>query len=519
MERNFMDAMKDTLNEKYNKSVTENGAVEYRTTGKELLDINFLISSLRNSSEEDVETRFSRAYYENKLLAIKWLFYAGDVRSGIGERRLFRIGMKYLANYHKEVAKALLPLIPEYTRWDNILPLLDTPLRKNVLRLIDKQFYEDICNYQKELPISLLAKWLPSANASSSETKRYAKIIISNSGLTDREYRKTLSALRSYLNVVEVNMSKKEWNKIDYSKVPSRANLIYKNAFLQHDATRRNEYLSKLVRGETKINASVLFPHDVVHNYPNNKYTFTYAITEDDITSEELWKALPDYVNGDDTTICVADGSGSMTCGIQNGSTVMCLDVAISLAIYFSERCKGQFKDKYITFSNHPEFVDFSNCNSLREKIMTAAEHSEVADTNIEAVFDLILDTAIENNMNQEDLPKNILILSDMEFNECAVSNDDDLDKKLFEVISEKYEKAGYKLPRLVFWNISSRSKTIPVRENDLGVSLVSGYSPVIAKMVLSNKTDPYECLLEQLNSERYDEVQKAVKKISLNIK
>lgn len=514
----FLDNLEKTLGEDFNVSRTENGALGYRSTGKELLNLNFAVSSLRNESPEDIEHRYVKAFFEDKLLAIKWLFFAGDVRGGLGERRLFRICMDYLANQEPETAKKLLKLIPEYTRWDNLVELLDTPLGKDAAEIIKDQLNDDLFNRNRNQPISLCAKWMPSCNVSSKETRRKANLLRKYLGMTERRYRKILSNLRSYSNVIEVKMSKREWSAIDYAAVPSRANLIYNNAFLRHDEERRREYLAKLAKGETKINAGVLFPHDIVHKY--TKGTWSRRIGSKDAALEEMWKALPDYVKGSGNTICVADGSGSMTSCV-GATSVTCLDVANALAIYFAERSSGQFKDKYITFSERPQLIDLSKGDSLRDKIAIALAHNEVANTNIEAVFQLILRTAINAHMEQSELPANILILSDMEFDTCATSyhygscedyRNPKIDKRLFEVIEEEYAEHGYKLPRLVFWNICSRTGTIPVKENNLGVALVSGFSPSIVKMVLSNSVDPYECLLEQLNSERYAPVEQAVK-------
>lgn len=507
----FMNDLKETLNEDMNVAITENGAVGYRTTGKELLDINFSVTSMRNMSEQQIVDKFVKAFYENKLLAVKWLMYARDCREGVGERRLFRVCMKYLAEQHIDIAKAVIELIPEYGRMDDLWCLLDTDLKDDVISFIKNQLSEDMKNMKENKPISLISKWLKSQNASSKETKRIANIICEGLGLTPRNYRKMLSKLRSYLNIVETHMSKKEWSEIDYSAVPSRANLIYNSAFLRNDEERRRKYLESLQKGETKINAGVLFPHDIVHKYSEMNYWRTTVKVKDDVALEEMWKALPDYVNGAGNTICVSDGSGSMTCRVGN-TDISALDVANALAIYFAERSSGQFKDTYITFSQRPQIVDLSKGKSLREKIEIALRHNEVANTNIEAVFDLILKTAINNNMTQDDLPQNILIISDMEMDSCATSNSGRPNQKLFKVFADRYAEHGYKLPRLVFWNVNSRTGTIPVKENDLGVALVSGFSPAIAKMVLSNSTDPYECLLEQLNSERYQPVEDAIK-------
>ncbi len=510
----FMDSLKETLDQNTNISVTENGARGFKTTGAKLLDMNYQVSSLRNKSEQTIIKQFEDVFLENRLLAIKWLFFVSDVRGGLGERRLFRICLKHLGEQHIEYAKAVLELVPFYNRWDNLLCLLDTKLADEVVQVIKAQLEEDMDNRKAGKSISLLTKWLPSVNASSKETKRLAHILIKKLEITERQYRKLLSVLRAYLKVVEVSMSKREWSAIDYSAVPSRANLVYNRAFLRNDEERRKAYLEGLKAGEERIHAEVLFPHDIVHKYCENRSN--YQLKAEEPTLEALWKALPDYVEKAGNTICVADGSGSMTTMIS-GTRVRCLDVANALAIYFAERSSGQFKDTYITFSQTPKLVDLSHARSLKEKIEIAFRHNEVANTNIEAVFQLILQTAVSTHMEQKDLPKNILILSDMEFDACASSNSlknhryAKPDRRLFEEIAKQYASHGYQIPRMVFWNICSRTGTIPVKENNLGVALVSGFSPSIVKMVLSNATNPYECLLEQINAERYDAVEKAV--------
>lgn len=519
----FMNAIKNTLNDEI--SVTENGAVGYRTTGKELLDLNFAVASLRSMTDEEVARRFKKAFCEDNVLAMKWLFYARDVRQGLGERRLFRVVLADLVKSNPEMVIPVINFIPEFGRYDDLWCLLDNEeSAKAVYQIVDAQLKLDYHNYLEGNPISLLAKWMPSCNASSPKTKAYGKQLRKGLGMTEKEYRTILSRLRKRLGVVEVGMSGKKWSEIKYEAVPSRANLIYNKAFLRNDEDRRREYLGKLERGETKINASTLFPHDIV-----NKYTNGYGLKPRDATIEALWKALPDTVNGCGNTIVVADGSGSMRCNVDPKSSVTALDVANALAIYFAEHSSGQFKDKYITFSERPQLVDFSNCKTLHAKLQTARYFNEVANTNIEAVFDLILTTAVNNHMTQEDLPANVLIISDMEFDDCATSGEYSAPvrsgiwgyysrrqvkptQRLFDVIAQKYTAAGYKMPRLVFWNVNSRTGTIPVKENDLGVALVSGFSTNIAKMVMSGKTDPFECLLETLNSERYAPIEIVLK-------
>ena len=505
----FMNAMKSTLNNEFNVSVTENGAVGYRTTGKELLDLNFAVASLRKMSDAEVANRFKKAFCEDQVLAMKWLFYARDVRGGLGERRLFRVVLKDLVKSNPEMVVPVINLIPEYGRYDDLWCLLDNKETAGIIcKLVDEQLSEDLKNMKAKKPISLLAKWLPSINASSAETKRYGKQICKAIGATEREYRKALTMFRKYLDVVEIKMSAKNWSEIKYEAVPSRANLVYNNAFLKNDEERRRDYLSKLEKGETKINASTLFPHDIVHKYCNG-----WRLGKKDAAIEALWKALPDTVKGCENTIVVADGSGSMTTTVDNSSRVTALEVANALAIYFAEHSSGEFKDKYITFSERPQLIDFSNAASLHDKIQIALSHNEVANTNIEKVFDLILTTAVKNKMHQEDIPKNILIISDMEFDSATYSyRGGKVSQRLFDVIAQKYADAGYCMPRLCFWNVNSRTGTIPVKENDLGVALVSGFSVNVVKMVMSGKTDPFECLLETLNSERYAPVEAALK-------
>jgi hypothetical protein len=305
-------------------------------------------------------------------------------------------------------------------------------------------------------------------------------------------------------------MCANEWDKIKYENVPSRANLNYNNAFLRHDEARRREFLGQVEKGEKKIHAGKLYPHDIVH-----KYADTIRFDE---TLEQLWKALPQKEIAN--TLVVADGSGSMTSTIGK-TNVTALDVANALAIYFAEHNKGEFNNTYITFSENPQIVRFNKTDSLHAKIGKALSHHEIANTNIEKVFGLILKTAIDNKLSQEEMPKNILIISDMEFDSCAMAGEMSRyygykkpDQKLFKVIEEAYNNHGYKLPKLIFWNVNSRTGTIPMKENDLGVALVSGFSTNIAEMVMNDKLDPLEILLDKLNTPRYEKVTKILQKL-----
>lgn len=533
MSSKFEQAFKGVLNDTV--SVTENGAIGFKTSGAKLLDINFAVSSLRSKSETDVEKMFSAAFYENPLLAVKWMFMLRDIRgTGMGERRSFRICMKWLAVTRPELVKRLVKLVAEYGRFDDLFCLIGTSIEDEVFGVIDEQWATDVQNMKEQKSISLLAKWMPSINTSSRETVALAKKFCKELSLTEKQYRQTLSTMRKYLNVIEQKMSAKNWSEIDYEAVPSKANLKYNAAFLRNDETRRREFLGALEKGEAKINSAANFPSDIVHAYAQKGVGYGYGYSRRsgsvDSALEAMWKALPNYVKDQQTgsTIVVADGSGSMTSRAGNSSSMTCLEVANALAIYFAEKLEGEFKNKYITFSNRPQYVDMSNAKTLAEKLVIAYQHCECANTNIEATFDLLLTTAKRHNLKQSDIPSNVLIVSDMEF-DCGTSwgnsgydyygrYDSAYSAKrnaLFESIKRKWEIAGYKLPRLIYWNVNSRTGTIPLQQNDMGIALVSGYSPAIANMVFSAKLDPYEVLVDALNVPRYQPVEDAIKDVA----
>ena len=494
------------------KITTENGALGHATTGKKLLDLNFSTSSLRNVTEDEIVAKFLEAYMENPELAMRWLFFARDIRTGMGERRLFRAVINDCARQGRVITEEKVPvlfaLVEKYGRYDDFINLLDLELPDGVSRAIytciAEKLGKDILAMKLNKSTSLLAKWLPSINTSSPVTRERARKIAKAYGISHAEYRKTLAQLRSYIDITEKHMSENDWTNIDYSKVPSQANLRYKEAFLRHDEERRVQFLNKAVSGEVKMNASVLYPCDIVNKYTS--FGWNLCVKDYDKSLEALWKNLPNEEISN--TLVVADGSGSMTCSIGGGK-MTALDVANSLAIYFSERNHGEFADKYITFSERPQFVKFNHDASLHDKLAVALEHNEVANTNIAATFDLILKTAVAKHVSQKEMPERILIISDMEFDDATYLWDRGVDcspdAALFEIIEKEYNKAGYKMPRLVFWNTSNRSGAIPVRENELGVALVSGFSTTIADMVMSEELNPYKILVDKL--ENYKDV------------
>lgn len=360
--------------------------------------------------------------------------------------------------------------------------------------------------------ISLLGKWMCSLNTSSKETRRRAEFLRNAFGWTSKQYRKNLAGLRKRIKVVEQKMSANQWSEIDYEGVPSRAAMNYRDAFVRHDGDRYEEYLINVKEGKAKIHSGVLFPYDIVHAYRNK--------CDADPTLEEQWKALPNKVPENGSTLVVVDGSGSMGSLVGNTS-ISCHDVARALGIYFAEKLKGPYYNSFITFSSRPQFIHFADGLTLAAKLQIMRNHDDCSNTNIEKTFDLILDTAVRNHLKQEEIPANVLIVSDQEFDAATYRSNNYMafmrgatvaDDALFDTIRNRWESAGYKLPRLVFWNVCSRTGTIPVSENDLGVALVSGFSPNIADMVMSGELDPYKCLVDKLTSGRYRQVEEALK-------
>lgn len=483
--------------EKNQKSYTENGAVGYATTGSKLVDLNFAIPSFRYEIDEHL---FQLALKENERLTLKWLLYLRDIRQGAGERHSFRECVKFLVSINADLAKKFLQCVPleEYGRWDDYVDILfSSPVGKNeeIKRVIVKKLFtqlnNDYANYKQGKAISLLAKWLPSENASSNKTKLSARTLRKLFYMDSKSYRQILSELRKYLDIVERKMSGNNWGQIVYESVPSKANLIYSHAFMEHDRDRRTEYLDRLKTGDMRINAQALFLHDIVGKYSN-----IYAHDE---TLEQMWR-VQERVEGFSNTLVVRDGSGSMCCYIGN-SAVTALNVADAITLYCAENNVGEFKDKFITFSSNARLIDISAKKTLKDKLMYLNKYTDISNTNIENVFNLILNTAIKFNLSQEEMPKTVLIVSDMEF-DSGVSGR--CDSVLFEEISARFEDKGYKLPKLVFWNVDSRTNTIPIVQNENGVILLSGFSKNLLSMVMSSELDPYKALVKQLESDRY---------------
>lgn len=449
------------------KGETANGAVTYVRSASSLLDFYAQAGAMRRSPDQALEL-FKKAFGEDQLKAVKILFYLRDVRGGQGERDLFRNCLEWLGTDEPKIFKKIIKFVSEYGRWDDLF--FDN---KVCYDFIGEKLLEDTVS---EKP-TLLAKWLPTINASSETTRAKARLIAKNLGMDEITYRKNIRDIRKQIGIVEAQMSANEWKKINYSHVPSQASRIYKNSFLKHDPTRYAKFIEKAEKGEVKINAGTLYPNQI------------YKSVQSDYspTLEALWNQLPDYTNGKNALV-VADVSGSMS-----GDP---MSVSVSLALYFAERNKGQFQDYFITFSANPALQKIRG-KSLREKMHNLEQSQWDMNTDLQKVFDLVLKTAVANDTPEEEMPSTLYIISDMEFDSACDEHTN------FEVIKAKYKKAGYTMPTLVFWNVNASGKNMPVQEDENGVALVSGFSPVIFKMVVSGKT-PEEVMLDTINSERY---------------
>jgi hypothetical protein len=393
-------------------------------------------------------------------------------------------------------------LVPFFGRWDDLYAFVGTRLESLAMNLIVTQFRLDITSDKP----SLLGKWLKSENASSFTTKQLAKKTRIALDLTPRQYRKALSALREKINVLERDLSAKNWTGIDYSKLPSQAGLRYRTAFFRNDEDGYRAFLDSLKRGEVKVNTKTLYPYEIVHqimdgrlaSYGGSRY---HAGLNQNIANADmlnaLWNNLPNYF-GDNTenSICVVDTSGSMR-GLP-------IEVAISLGIYTAERNKGAFKDHFLTFSNRPELVQLQG-TGIVEKVQNMSRANWEMNTDIKAVFDLILRTAKQNNLSQDEMIQRIYIISDMQFDACATGG---RNETLFDTIRREYASAGYTMPNLVFWNVNAYGGNQPATMTQTGVQLVSGASPSIFTNLLKGKMlTAYELMLNVLEAERYSVV------------
>ena len=463
-------------------SRTENGMMTNSTSLNNCVDLFFQIGAMRGQDKTRLINAFTKAFGENPITAMRLLFWARDVRGGAGERQIFKDIMTYLANNRTEVMRKNIHLVSEFGRWDDLLVLIGTPLEKDALEIIAKGLADKN---------GLCYKWMPRPNVKNREAKRQAHAIRNFLGMSPKEYRKMLV---ENSNTVEQLMCANEWSAIQYSKLPSKAMSDLMKAFTKHDKERFAAYLESVNKGETKINAGAVYPYDIVKNLRFG----------DKSGANAQWNALPNYLESNkERFLPVVDVSGSMSCPAGNNPNVTCMDVAISLGLYISERNVGPFKDAFVTFSSNPQLQVLSG--NLQERFNQLSRAEWGMSTNVESVFRLILDKAKASNVSEEEMPTMILIMSDMEFNAGTRGNWSLSAQQMFE---RMYAEAGYKMPKVVYWNIHSKSDNFPVHFDKSGAALVSGFSPALLTNLLGGKDlTPVSMMLDVINSARYSAV------------
>ena len=453
------------------------------------VDLFFQIGAMRGQDKTRLINAFTKAFGENPLNAMRLLFWARDVRGGAGERQIFKDIITYLANNRTEVLSKNLGLVSEYGRWDDLLVLVGTPLETQAFGLISEALKSGN---------GLACKWMPRPNVSNRESRRIANALRKYLGLSPKEYRKLLV---ENSNTVEQLMCSKEWMRIEYSKLPSKAMSDYMKAFSKNDLARFQEYLASVEKGETKINTGAVYPYDIIKNLKQGN----------DKGANVQWNALPNYMaNNNERVLPLVDVSGSMETPAGGNSNVTCMDVSISLGLYISERNEGPFKDAFITFHESPSLEVVKG--SLSERYRQMANSKWGGRTNLEAAFKLILNKAVASNVSAEEMPTMMLILSDMEFDSAVGyrwGSQGTWNPTAQQMIAKMYKEAGYEVPKIVYWNIQSRGdNNKPVHFDENGTCLVSGFSPALLTNLLAGKEmSPLSMMLSVIDSERYSRV------------
>ena len=501
-----MNTFMDSLIRTTNFTETENGAVAHKSTLNKVYDMFALGGAYRNRTDEDCILLFKNAIKEDETLALKCLFYLRDARGGQGERRFFRVCFNWLAKNYPEIARRNLINIAEYGRYDDLYCVVGTPVEKDMFALIKEQLEKDIAsmNESEKAGVSLLAKWLKSENASSKETKMLGNKTRIALGLTHKAYRETLSALRTRINIVEKLMSENKFNEIEYSKIPSKAGLIYRNAFAKRDAERYKEFINNK---ENKVNAYANYPYEMVREVSKhlNHYYWQedYKWTEEERNAlQKYWDNQKDYLQGKPCKIMgVIDTSGSMTNSSRNN--VAPIDVAISIGMYAAERVGGPFKDHFITFASQPQLIKVEGVDFV-DKVKRIYDKNLIDNTNLRAAFDLIKNIALQPGVNRDDIPNTLVVVSDMEIDCGSFWRDEHIRKTEMESIRDEWKSLGLPMPHLVYWNVDARNNLILDSDE---ATYVSGCSPVIFESILTGKSG-WDLCYDKLMSERYRNVQ-----------
>lgn len=484
----FLTALQAQTNTTY----TENMGVTNKSTLSPVVDYFSLAGAMRNNPDGSADL-FEKAYRDDALTAVRTLFYLRDVRGGQGERDVFRAGWARLCRINAVAAQNLLHLIPEYGRWDDVFGS-PSNLAGTVASLVKRQLNLDLASFDTSPtePVSLLAKWLPSENVSSTETKRAARWLRHELGYSSSEYRRILSKLRRRIRLLEQDMSSNNWNEIDFGKLPSQAHRKHVKAFQRHTPAKYQAYLDSVQKGEAKINVSTVYPYEIYDMAHRGWGEF-----QDNQYANVAWENLPDYTGDSGDALVMADVSGSMT-----GRP---MSVSVSLALYFAERNKGAYKNFYMSFSGEPALHKVHGANLAERLRNIEAEHVGY-NTDLSKAFRAILAAAEASG----EVPEVLYIISDMEF-DSATSNGGYYGRlaapapqdTIFRTAKREFSAAGFELPHVVFWNVSARNMQAPATILDGAVSLVSGCSPTVFGMAVQHKS-PLELVHDVVHSDRY---------------
>ena len=462
---------------------TANGMVARKSTASACVDLFFKAGASRG---KNITKEFTAALVENEDVAMRLALWLRDARGGAGERELFRQIMVHLESYRPELAAKLLPKVPELGRWDDLFVFKTEALKTQAYTMLGDAL---------RAKNGLAAKWTPRKGDVAVEIRKFF-------GMSPKFYRKSLVEMTK---VVEQEMCAKNWDEINFSHVPSVAAARYKKAFFRN-TPEYAKYVAELVKDpkdrtmNVKINAGAVFPYDVLKGAIGS-YRSNYNASELGALQAQ-WDALENFI-GDANVLPLVDVSGSMTCpagGHASKSQTTCLDVAVSLGLYMADKNKGKFKDTFLTFSGSPELLHLKG--NIVDKIKQMSESNWGMNTDLVKAMEKILKTAKEGNVPQEEMPEMLLIMSDMQFDQCARFDD-----SAMKMIARKFTDAGYEIPKIVFWNLNA-ADNVPVKYDTRGVALVSGFSPAIMVAVLGGDTEkftPEAIMLKALMVPKYD--------------
>ena len=494
MSYTFADAARAETTHTY----TENGGAALNTTSDARLDLFAVIGALRNADDSRIERLFEDAYRADPLFATKILFYGRDIRQGLGERTTFRKLLRYAAKNHPEAVRPNIDLIGVFGRYDDLYSLIDTPLEDDMWAEMYAQWKLDVAAMNRGEAVSLLGKWVKTADASSEATRKLGILTAKKLHLSVYDYKRQYRALRKHIGVVEQLMSQNRWDEIKYPEVPSRAMALYRKAFMRHDTERMAEYLSRVENGEEKINAAALYPYDLVRKYIGG---WTGCVNKEDHVVEAQWKQMvEDFGDVLKSAIVISDTSGSMFCDNK-----MPISSSVALGLLFATCNQGPYHNLFMEFSSRSDFIQVKG-KTLNEQIRNMMSDANWGNsTNLEGAFQKILDVAVDNRVAAEDMPKALIVISDMEIDAGLGWGRRDAGWSFHDGMTHKFAEKGYEMPTVVYWNVNSRHDVYHADSNRPGCVLISGHSASSFKQVLKcvNMT-PIEAMEEIINGERY---------------